>query len=389
MPYAEGRVYYDSDSHIMEPIDWLTSCATEQEAKLIDRFDPASAGAAGDALVKLIERAERRIADPEATRELLEKPIISGPKGWLAYGACEPGERSKALDLLGFDRQLVFPTFALSQFARSQDHDVLYAGANALTRGMAEFGADDDRMLPVGFVPLNDPAKALEVIELGLRGGIGAFWVSSDPAGDRSPSHVDFHPIWERISEAGVPIMLHIGGARLLPRPYHNTGHPKTTDWLGGGENLRGKDYPAVAHSPQNFLTSMVLDGVFQRFPALRCGVIELGGTWVPSYLRVLDQAAHTFRKTEPLIKGLDLTASDYIRRQVRFSLFPFEDAAWLIREAGEDLFMFASDYPHPEGSKDPIGRFAQSLEEGGVSASAQDRFYSGNFADLMGLPHP
>ena len=74
---------------------------------------------------------------------------------------------------------------------------------------------------------------------------------------------------------------------------------------------------------------------------------------------------ARSFRRTEPLLQALTLEPSEYLKRQVRFSLFPFEDAAWLIREAGEELFMFASDYPHPEGSKDPIGRFAKSLEDG------------------------
>ena len=385
MTYAQGRLYYDSDSHIMETLDWLESGATASEAKLLG--DLAEAQNAGTNMIaKVVEQAQARRADPDATRKLLETPIISGPKGWGAYGASTPDERSKALDMLGFAAQLVFPTFALGQFVRSKNVDVVYAGARALTRAMGQFCAGDSRLLGVGYLPLLDVQRSLDVIKLGVEVGVRSFWVSSDPPGGRSPAHVDLYPIWEKLVEQGLPIMLHIGGGKLAPSALRNNGHPKTTDWLGGGENLRGRDYVAVSHSPQNFLTALTLDGVLQRYPDLRCGVIELGGTWVPSFLRILDQAARSFRKTEPLIGALELKPSEYIRRQVKFSLFPHEDAGWLIEQAGDDLFMFASDYPHPEGSKDPIGRFEKFLQDSDTPAPAQEAFYSGNFANLMGM---
>jgi hypothetical protein len=122
------------------------------------------------------------------------------------------------------------------------------------------------------------------------------------------------------------------------------------------------------------------------RHPGLRCGVIELGATWVPGYLRLLDQAHRSFHKTEPLLAELDLKPSEYLRRQVRFSLFPFDDAGWLIEQSGDELFMFASDFPHPEGSKDPIGRFETFLDAAKIGDPARDKFYQGNFASLMGL---
>jgi predicted TIM-barrel fold metal-dependent hydrolase len=56
----------------------------------------------------------------------------------------------------------------------------------------------------------------------------------------------------------------------------------------------------------------------------------------------------------------------------------------WLIEEAGEDLFLFSSDYPHPEGGRDPLGRFEASL--GDASSGARERFYAGNFAELIGM---
>jgi predicted TIM-barrel fold metal-dependent hydrolase len=55
-----------------------------------------------------------------------------------------------------------------------------------------------------------------------------------------------------------------------------------------------------------------------------------------------------------------------------------------MIREAGEELFLFSSDYPHPEGGKDPIRKFDETME--GLSASAVEKFYRRNFEDMMGL---
>jgi predicted TIM-barrel fold metal-dependent hydrolase len=381
MHYAQGRTYYDADSHIMETPNWLREHATAAEAPLLGELNPSNAGAL---FKQAIDKAQERRSDPAATAALLQEPIISGPKGWLAYGASTSDERSKALDQFGFGRQLIFPTFALGQFARSANQDVIYAGTHALNRAMAAFCAKDARLMAVGYLPLHDPSRAYQALESGIVAGVRAFWVSADPVGDRSPSHVEHEPIWQRLAEVGIPFVLHIGGGSLPSRAYHNNGRPRPTDWLGGGENLRSRDFPAVSQAAQNFLTSMVLDGVFERHERLRCGVIELGGTWLPGFMQMLDYAARTFRKSEPMLQTLKLKPSEYLRRQMRCSLFPFEDAGALIQQAGDELFMFASDFPHPEGSRDPIGRFEASLEAAAVSEASAERFRHRNFADMM-----
>ena len=382
-PYTQGRRMFDADSHIMETVDWLSSYATPEQEGLIG---PLATEKGGANIIKAIEKAESRVGDESATKALLEQAPISGPKGWYAYGAFDAKERSHALDILGFEKQLVFPTFALGQFAHSKKLDKLYAGTDMLNRRMADFCRDDDRMHAVGYVPLRDPKLAEQAVRDGIKAGIQAFWVSSEPTAGRSPSHVDHDPIWELLQSNGIPMLLHIGGGRGLNEDYHNAGHPKPKDWLGGGENLRGKDFHAISHSPQNFLTSMIYDQVFQRFPNLMCGVIELGATWVPGFLHTLDQGQKSFYKSEPLLESLELAPSEFFKRQVRVSLFPFEDAGWLIDQAGPDVFMFASDYPHPEGGRDPIGRFDSTLEAAGTSTADQDAFYFRNYASLLGM---
>jgi hypothetical protein len=81
---------------------------------------------------------------------------------------------------------------------------------------------------------------------------------------------------------------------------------------------------------------------------------------------------------------GLPLRASEYVSRQLRFTPYPTEPVGWLIEQAGNDLFLFSSDYPHPEGGRDPLGRFEASLV--GVNDQAQENFYASNYAGLMGL---
>jgi hypothetical protein len=74
---------------------------------------------------------------------------------------------------------------------------------------------------------------------------------------------------------------------------------------------------------------------------------------------------------------------SEYVSRHLKFTPFPGEPVGWMIEQAGAELFMFSSDFPHPEGSTDPIGKFEATLDD--VASSARDLFYSRNFIELMG----
>jgi hypothetical protein len=45
---------------------------------------------------------------------------------------------------------------------------------------------------------------------------------------------------------------------------------------------------------------------------------------------------------------------------------------------------MFSSDYPHPEGTNDPKGRFERTMAD--IDEDAKALFYSKNFEQMMGL---
>jgi predicted TIM-barrel fold metal-dependent hydrolase len=378
MPYLEGRTYYDADSHLMELNGWLPAYA---DPGIRDRIRPLYLGGAGPLADQAIAQAETRRKDPEAVRAL--ESNLMETKGWSALGAFDAAERSRALDLLGVHRQLVFSTFAPTQFA-SDDFDLLYGGARAHNRAMADFCSHDKRLIAVGFVPFGNPERVVDEAKEAIKAGCGAILVPSAPPKDKSPTHPDYHPLWRLLEESEIPFMLHVGGGgRPLRSSFHKNGKPPTTDFLGGGENIRSKDYMVLHNPPETFLSCMVLDGIFEQFPNLRGGCIEQGAMWVVPWLKRLDLAQATFQKTEPALR-LPLKASDYIRRQVKFTPFPTEPVGWIIEQAGEELVLFSTDYPHPEGGRDPLGRFESSLP--GISDDARERFYSRNFAEMMGL---
>ena len=380
MPYAANRIYCDADSHIMETLDWVSRHA---DPSVRERLLPLELSKAGKANYDYINQQVARVKDPVRTAEL-DHDVVRGPKGWSAFGAFDPAERARALDDLGFSKQLVFSTFSGTQYWKHDDLDVRYGGIRAHNRAMAEFAKSDERLIAVGQISLVDTERAVEEIKEGARLGCGAFWVPAAPAGDRSPGHLDLDPVWRTLCDVNIPFVLHIDSARpLLPKEYNDNGRPRPTDNLGGGENLRVKDFMALTFAPQLFLSAMVFDGVFERFPDLRGGVIELGAGWAPEFLRTLDRGQRGFGRTDPQVAGLKLQASDYIRRAVKFTPFPTEDVGRMIRDAGPDLFLFSSDYPHPEGTDDPIGRFERTLE--GISEDAKEKFYSRNFHEIFG----
>src|SRR3954454_15902526 len=99
-PYATGRQYLDGDSHLMELPGWLDQYA---DPDIRDRIRPLHLGGAGKLADDAIRQAETRRGDADAAAKL-EGSLMSA-KGWHGLGAFDPEERSRALDLLGFDAQ--------------------------------------------------------------------------------------------------------------------------------------------------------------------------------------------------------------------------------------------------------------------------------------------
>jgi uncharacterized protein len=200
MPYAEGRIYNDADAHVMKTADWIFDYADAKTRALLKPLDLAKAG-------NMVEHIHTGAANRGHWDEVdIEKNLML-LKGWQALGASDSAERSHALDLLGFNHQLIFTTLAMSQIwgvyeQRDYDPDLLYGGAHALNHAIGDFCRGDERMIAVGFLPLDDPKRAQRAIEEGLKLGCGTFWIPAVPPARRSPSHPAFDRIWSTLQEA-------------------------------------------------------------------------------------------------------------------------------------------------------------------------------------------
>ena len=382
MPYAQGRTFHDADSHVMETPYWLMPYA---DPGVRERLKPIFLSTVKPGEETFIDDIDRRRHDP-ADREHAEQELMTR-KNWSALGSFARDDRPRALDLLGFSSQLVFNTFLnpyLLEAERGPDLDFAYGLARAHNRAMVDFCSIDRRLLAVAYVPLADferaPAMAREALDMGAK----ALLVASACPAHHSPSHIGLFPVWEIAQEARIPIVFHVGGGgRLLDPHYFTNGLPAVPDFHGGAENFRSVDYMAIPFPPMQTLATMIIDGVLDRFPRLKLGVIEQGAVWVPSWMRQLDSAHETFARGEERLRRLQLRPSEYVTRQVRVTPYPTEPVGWIISQVGEEVCLFSSDYPHVEGGRNPIRRFEASLE--GIDERAKQRFYCDNFVDLMG----
>jgi predicted TIM-barrel fold metal-dependent hydrolase len=380
MPYVENRIVHDADSHLME----LTDCLDDFfDPKFRQRYDELPKLKAWPRDGKLVTHS-RALHDNPEFRAAADANILLR-KNYEALGAFRREDRPRALDQLGFASQLVFTTWCLGNFGldQSTDMDLCYAAARAHNRMMVWFCSIDRRFLGTGYVPLADFDRAIATAREAIGLGCKALLIPSRCPVGHSPSHVAFDPIWAMAQEAGLPILFHVGGEEKLNPDYFNNGMPRVKDFHGGEENFTSVSYMPIPHSVMLTLAALIIDGVLDRFPRLKFGAIELGADWVPGWMRSMDSAAHAFIKNEDRLKKLSAKPSEIVRRQVRVTPYPHEDVGWIIANAGEEVCLFSSDYPHVEGGRNPLKRFNDSLAN--TPARAVERFYCDNFIDLMG----
>lgn len=391
MTYAPaGRTIFDADSHIMEKPDFLRAYADPSIRELIPEVSYSASLVTDEEVAEIMARGGRHSDEHREAQIALGDTLIAHSKEIQALGAFDKMERSVAMDLLGFERQLVFATHsvALPFHASSKtDPTLRYGATRAHNRHMQDFCSSDQRLLGAGIVPLDDPDLALLEVEFIIQAGLDAVWIPHRPCGDKSPGHVSFDPFWARLSDAGLPFLLHVGGAPLqLNKAWGNTGRAAVKDWMGGGENVRSKDAATLHQGPETFLSVMIMDGVFERFPQLVGAAVELGAGWVPELLRRLDAVCGIYARVDHNLAAFTRKPSEQLSQQMAFTPFVFEDVGALIEQSNDDLYLFSSDYPHTEGGRDPIGRFERSLTTAGASPTTRDKFYEHNFKRVV--PH-
>lgn len=219
-----------------------------------------------------------------------------------------------------------------------QNQDLAAAVSRAINQWqVAEWTQPEPRLKASLVVPYEDgPAAAQEIDHWAGHPDICQVLLqsrTSEPLGQRR-----YWPIYEAAVRAGLPVGVHAFGFG---------GFPSTA---GGWPSYYIEDMVGHAQSSQSLLASMVMEGVFERFPTLKLVLIEAGFAWLPPLAWRLDRLWRRMRDETPRVKR---PPSEYIREHVWFTSQPMEEpdtAAHVldtIRWMGWDRLLFATDYPH------------------------------------------
>ena len=382
MVYVTDRIIHDADAHTMEPPEWLDEFGSQQ---VRDYARTEFFAGEESPIFSEIDHCRALHLDPEFRAKAEQEIMLR--KNYRAHGASNSLDRSEALDHMGFASQLVFPTMPntlLEVMEHEAPPSLTYEVASAANRAQIAFCDADPRLLPVAYIPLQDFDLATSCATEAINAGAASLLIPNRMPKDHAHSHIAFDSIWARAQEAGIPIVMHVATPDLVMPPQHrNNGLPLEPDFHGGGENFRSVSYMSISSPPIQALSTLIFDGVFDRFPALKMGVIELGAAWLPSFMRQLEAAFDAFAPHEKRLQSLGLRPSEYIHRQIRVTPFPTEPTGWIIENTGDEICMFSSDFPHVEGGRNPLRRFDNEVQ--GFSDVVKDKFFRQNFEDLMG----
>ena len=385
MSYAQHRKIIDADSHVIELDDFLHAVADEEHKDLIPLMSSQKELPVVEAgLARGRELFEKRQKDPETMAKFEEAILDNTKSGWNRLGAFDSAERSHALDLFGYSIQWILPTFSFHQIAHTEDLDVLDAGSRTLNKAMANFCKTDERLKAIGYLPLQlGPKKALAIMKQGFEDGCYSFMIDTNEPNDKNISftHPDFDPIWNEFVEKKSPFVVHVavnGHYKAVSESFKNNG--KTELELGGDAPAGELGLMTINSSAELFLSAMIFDGVFERHPELKGISMEHGAFWLPSWLKALDYTASLFKRKREF-KELP---SETARRHIKVSPFAGEPVGWIIENVGPEMLVYASDYPHPEGTSDPIRKFEATMTD--CDEETMNAFYHGNMEDLMGI---
>jgi predicted TIM-barrel fold metal-dependent hydrolase len=306
-------------------------------------------------------------------------------KGPLAPGAVDPARRIAVMDQMGIARQLMFPTsvalYGMGLMLYPQEYGYLrrFSGdrpatgrklCEAYNRWAGEHAIFSDRIRPVGVIYGDTPEELLDVTRAVLDRGLKAVMLmSSVLPGGRSPASEDLDPFWTMLTEAGAVATLHIGSEGGFLKTYKWRDAPAFDGYRVHAEINFDPWFQSIVSWPaENFITAMVLGGVFDRHPTLQLGAVELGAYWIGPLAEKLDHI-HS-RRTGATGSGryvLPLKPSDYIRRHLSVTPSVGEPVdRYIARHGMEDIYCFSSDYPHIEGGRSPIQTFYDSVKTQG-----------------------
>ncbi len=276
---------------------------------------------------------------------------------------------------LGIDYGILHPGNTLG-VGIAQDYRHAAVTATAYNDYMLETWLEHDkRFLGALLVTPNNPTAAAK--EIRRVGGSDRFVQTIMCSASRVPLGQELYwPMYEAAEEMGLPVAVHPGTeGRGISGPPTPAGWPTSyIEW----HTVLSQNYMAQ-------ITSLVLEGVFQKFPKLTFVAVEGGIAWLPHLMWRLDK---NWKGLRELVPWLEEPPSAVIRRHVKLTSQPVEEPEKpehllqiLDMIDAHQTLMFSSDYPHWDGD-DPRYAFPRKLDE-----DLKQRIFYDTAAELYGLP--
>jgi hypothetical protein len=291
----------------------------------------------------------------------------------------DPAARSARLASLGVDEAVVFPNYGLVwERTLHRDPRALAANMTAWNRWCETVVAEGRGHLhPVAHLALRD----LDWLERELArlsaAGVRLAMIAPALVDGRPLSHPDLDRAWAGFVHHGIAPCFHVADQ---PKVFDERWYADRTD-LG----VFAVDAVLLYVPAALACTDLILNGVFERHPGLRLGIVELSAVWVPLYLMMLDGGSRFVERLNGRPAALSLRPSDYFRRQVRVSSFAYELPRQIAGQlGGADLLMCCSDYPHSEGTERPLADYA-APGKWGVEPAGSPGLFADNAAFLLG----
>jgi predicted TIM-barrel fold metal-dependent hydrolase len=299
---------------------------------------------------------------------------------WPAAGRAgehDAAERLKDMDIDGVEAEILYVGSGGASFATLSPPERLEA-TRALNSAAIEWASiDPKRLMPVYILPVEDIGAAVREVERVVAEHGKAVQIPLVPRELGALPYWDeaYDPLWEILSETGVPISQHVGGSRYL---MGDVLQEDPTPYKGIFQSL-----------PPIFMAECISDwcvsGVLGRWPDLRVVLVEAGIGWIPYFLERLDTMVDNHGwKTFPE-HAITEKPSFYWHRNMAATFEQDTTGMRLLDILGIENLMWATDYPHPDST---WPRSRQVLEQHfeGMSRDDVELIASGNATRIYKL---
>ena len=367
-----------SDNHVTEPPDLWTD---RIEPKFRDRAPKIVRDESGTDWwhcdgIKLVSVAQGTLAGVRF--EEPEKLSINegGTFEDVRPGGYIPEEHVKDLDIDGVDVSIIYPSVGLMLYLSVPDSELLTSMFRTYNDWVAEFCKPfPKRLKGIAMVNIDDVQEGVEELERCANLGFAGAMITVYPPEDRSYNSPDYEPLWAAAQDLDMPLSLHITTNRPGPGQQYQDLISATPSFVANPD-----------HWVRMSIGHMIFTGVFERYPKLQVGSIEMELSWVPHFLDRIDYT-YTQRPIEfaPYRFKEDMLPSDYFYRNVFLSFQ--EDGlgiAWR-HLIGVDNLLWGADYPHAEST---FPRSREIIEEILVDCTEEEKtkIVGGNAARIYHL---